>query len=460
MATTFLSALSLVLLLGSAAASAYKGSWQHGECDISRINAMEPSFRLQSEGGVSEFWDHNAEEFQCAGVSLHRHTIRTRGMLLPVYHNAPMLVYVLQGKGIYGITISGCPETFESPQQSREGMRSQKFGDRHQQIGFLKEGDVIAIRAGDAHWAYNNGDQDLVVVVLQDNANNANQLDQNPRSFFLAGNPNWGQEQQKEQLRFHGERRHAQHEFGNVFKGMSLDILTEAFDIDEETARKLQCDNDERGMIVIVDKELQVIKPPLREREREYMTNGIDETICTTQNKDNVDNPSRAAVYNPQAGRFSTVNAFTLPLLRFIQLSFAKANLHRNAIMAPHWFMNAHSILYITRGEKYIQVVNQKGQAVFEGQVREGQVLVVPQNFAVVKQAGEQGCEWVQFHTHANAMFNTLSGRTSALRGLPVDVVANAYQISREEAERLKNSRRETLLFSGTRQSRRRVASA
>lgn len=39
----------------------------------------------------------------------------------------------------------------------------------------------MAIPAGAAHWAYNDGDQDLVAVVLLDTSNNANQLDQNPR---------------------------------------------------------------------------------------------------------------------------------------------------------------------------------------------------------------------------------------------------------------------------------------
>lgn len=83
---------------------------------------------------------------------------------------------------MYGVTVAGCPETFESPQQSEEGtMRSERFSDRHQRVGLLKQGDVVAIRAGDPHWAYNNGEEDLVVVVLQDNSNNANQLDQNPR---------------------------------------------------------------------------------------------------------------------------------------------------------------------------------------------------------------------------------------------------------------------------------------
>lgn len=119
----------------------------------------------------------------------------------------------------------------------------------------------------------------------------------------------------------------------------------------------------------------------------------------------------------------------------------------QNAIMSPHWLVNAHSILYITRGDKRIQIVNHNGQAVFDGQVRSGQVLVVPQSFAVLKQAGEEGCEWIEFQTNANAMMNTLAGRTSALRGLPVDVVATAYQVSTEEARRLKFSREETLFF-------------
>lgn len=80
------------------------------------------------------------------------------------------------------MVISGCPETFESPQQQPEKeVRGGKFTDRHQQIEYLKQGDVIAIRAGDAHWTYNNGDEELIIVVVQDNSNNANQLDQNPR---------------------------------------------------------------------------------------------------------------------------------------------------------------------------------------------------------------------------------------------------------------------------------------
>lgn len=96
MAKIFLSVLGFLLLF-SFSFAIKEGSWQQGQCAITRINAQEPSYRLESEGGESEFWDHNNDEFQCAGVSFHRHRLRARGLMLPAYHNAPILVYVLQG---------------------------------------------------------------------------------------------------------------------------------------------------------------------------------------------------------------------------------------------------------------------------------------------------------------------------------------------------------------------------
>ncbi|KAL3620600.1 hypothetical protein CASFOL_035512 [Castilleja foliolosa] len=472
MAKLILSLLSF-LLLSTSIFAVRQASWQQGECQISRINAEEPSYRLQAEGGVSEFWDHNNDEFQCAGVSLHRHRIRSKGLILPAYHNAPVLAYVVQGRGIFGVLISGCPETFESPpqQQSRESIRTD---DRHQRIEHFKTGDIIAFPAGAAHWAYNTGDEELIVVAFQDTSNNANQLDSNPRSFHLAGNPQNPEEQEqggRRQEKGQGSRRQEQgqggrrHEHGNVFRGFDAETLAEAFLVDEETARSLQGQNDERGHIITVKSGLQVISPPLRREERPRNAaaagNGIEETICSAQVRQNIDKASRADIYNPRAGRLTTVNSLSLPILGLFQLSAARGVLYKNAIMSPHWFVNAHSIVYVTRGEARVQIVNHRGQAVFDGQAREGQALVVPQNFAVVKQAGEQGFEWVEFNTNNNAMINTLSGRTSALRGMPVDVVAASYQIPREEAERLKNSRSETLFFSGGQRAERgRVASA
>lgn len=88
------------------------------------------------------------------------------------------------GKGTYGIMTSGCPETFESPQESQEyegESGQQRFRDKHQKVEEFRQGDVLAIKAGEPHWVYNDGDEELVLVVLHHNSNNANQLDQNPR---------------------------------------------------------------------------------------------------------------------------------------------------------------------------------------------------------------------------------------------------------------------------------------
>jgi len=122
--------------------------------------------------------------------------------------------------------------------------------------------------------------------------------------------------------------------------------------------------------------------------------------------------------------------------------------------MSPHWNMNAHSIIYITRGNGRIQIVGDNGQTIFDGEVREGQVVTAPQSFAVVKKAGSQGFEWVSFKTNDNAQVSELAGRVSTIRGLPVEVVANSFQISREDARRLKNNREEVSVFSPSQSGR------
>lgn len=76
----------------------------------------------------------------------------------------------------------GCPETYHSFQQTQEGRQeSQRFKDRHQKIHQFRQGDVLALPAGVAHWSYNDGNNQLVLFIVHDTGNNANQLDQNLR---------------------------------------------------------------------------------------------------------------------------------------------------------------------------------------------------------------------------------------------------------------------------------------
>ncbi|GKF87128.1 legumin B-like protein, partial [Tanacetum coccineum] len=95
-----------------------------------------------------------------------------------------------------------------------------------------------------------------------------------------------------------------------------------------------------------------------------------------------------------------------------------------------------------------LQIVRNDGTPVFDDVVREGQLIVVPQDFAVLKKAQEQGCEWVAFKTNDNAMTTQLAGRFSFIRSLPEEVLVNSYEISREQAKELKYSRQEGVVLS------------
>ncbi|MBC3876140.1 hypothetical protein H8K55_21350, partial [Undibacterium sp. LX15W] len=114
---------------------------------------------------------------------------------------------------------------------------------------------------------------------------------------------------------------------------------------------------------------------------------------------------------------------------------------YQNALLSPFWNINAHSIVYMTQGRARVQVVNNNGKTVFNGELRRGQLLIIPQNYVVVKKAQREGCAYIAFKTNPNSMVSHIAGKSSILRALPNDVLANAYRISREEARRLKHNR-------------------
>lgn len=66
-------------------------------CRFDRLDALNPSQRVQSEAGTTEYYDESNEMLRCAGVSVKRYIMEPRGLLLPAYHNAPSLIYISQG---------------------------------------------------------------------------------------------------------------------------------------------------------------------------------------------------------------------------------------------------------------------------------------------------------------------------------------------------------------------------
>ncbi|XP_047950871.1 cocosin 1-like [Salvia hispanica] len=420
------------------------------DCRVERLTAQEPTLRFDSEAGRTEFWDRNNQQFECAGVAAVRNFIQPRGLLLPHYNNAPQLLYVVRGKGLLGAVIPGCAETFETEMPQGEHYQSSRsFVDRHQKVRQFRQGDVLALPAGITLWFYNNGEERLETVALLDTGSEINQLDHTFRNFFLAGKPR-GEAQSSQSYRSR-PRGESETERNNVFYPFDEELLAEIFNVDRETARKLKSEDDFRGQIVRADKFNIVFPGQEEERESRRISNGFEETLCSAKLRLNLDEPSRADIYNPRGGRISTVNSHKLPILNSLRLSAEKGVLHRNAIIAPHWNVNAHSAIYITRGSGRFQVVGHNGRSVFDGEVREGQMIIVPQNFVVIKKASdEEGLEWISFKTNDNAIVSPLAGRLSALRAMPEEVLMNAYDITREEAKNLKYKRDESRIMSST----------
>ena len=69
--------------------------------------------------------------------------------------------------------------------------------------------------------------------------------------------------------------------------------------------------------------------------------NGIKETLCTLRLRENIHDPSRADIYNPEADRINTLNNHNLPVLRWLQLNAKFGRLQR--VM----FVNVEIILTI-----------------------------------------------------------------------------------------------------------------
>ncbi|XP_058092549.1 13S globulin basic chain-like [Magnolia sinica] len=75
--------------------------------------------------------------------------------------------------------------------------------------------------------------------------------------------------------------------------------------------------------------------------------------------------------------------------------------------------LECHSMVYVTRGNGWV---------------------IVPEMFAVVKRAGNEGLEYITLKTNSdNAMTSALAGNAFALM--------NAYRISKKEARRLNYNR-------------------
>ncbi|KAL2321018.1 hypothetical protein Fmac_029987 [Flemingia macrophylla] len=414
------------------------------ECQLQRLNAHKPDHRIESEGGFIETWNPNTKPFQCAGAALSRCTLQRNALRRPFYTNAP-------NKFTFN-------KTFEEPQQSQ----SHKAQDRHQKVYRFREGDLIAVPTGVAFWMYNDEDTPVVAVSFIHTDSFQNQLDQMPRRFYLAGNQEqeFAQYQQSQK----GKQQQEENEGSNIFSGFTPEFLEQALGVDRKIVRNLQGENEdeEKGAIVKVEGGLSVTAPPMRKQQQRPQEeeeeeddeeksrskgkdshkskNGIEETICTMRLRHNIGQTSSPDFFNPQAGSITTATSLDFPALFLLKLSAQFGSLRKNAMFVPHYNLNANSIVYALQGRALIQVVNCTGDRVFDGELQEGEVLIVPQNFAVAAKSQSNNFKYVAFKTNDRPMTSTLAGRNSLLNAIPEEVIQHTFNLRSEQARQIKNN--------------------
>ncbi|URE36800.1 glutelin [Musa troglodytarum] len=415
------------------------------QCRIEKLSALELTRRVPSEAGYTEYFDQFNEQLQCVGVAASRRTIQPRGLLLPTFSSAPRLVYILDDgpwRMQEGESLEQC--SLVAQRRSNPSSKPSNNGSRWQADVRGSEtstsGSTTSVRVTSSRYP-----PELRIELQQRRSGcRCDYHLRHEQHRQSTGSP--AQVEQGSQI----EVRLQQIKGNNLLSGFELDPLAEALGVDRELVRKIQNLDDRRGEIVRVASGLQVLQAswmreqevPQPEREpRQECQEGrgcqsnLLEVYCTLKITQNIGDPRLADYFNPRAGRITTSQSDLAPnILRFVQMS-------ANAIRSPHWNVNAHSIVYALRGYSRVQVVGHRGQTVFVGELRQGQLLVVPQYFAMMFQAQRETFEWVSIKTNDNAMVNHFVGKTSALRGMPVEVLMNSYCISREEAMQLKFNR-------------------
>ena len=154
------------------------------------------------------------------------------------------------------------------------------------------------------------------------------------KEFLLAGRKQRGQS-------FGVEPTHREDSGNNLLSGFEAETLSEVMGISRELAEKIRGRNDNRGEIVRVEGAFRIVKPSRteeeqeeeyeheEERERHRPANGIEQAFCSMRIKHNIDDPSRADIYNPNAGRTTTLNSQKLTILKYLQLNAVRGVLHR-----------------------------------------------------------------------------------------------------------------------------------
>ncbi|KAJ9538079.1 hypothetical protein OSB04_030812 [Centaurea solstitialis] len=263
------------------------------------------------------------------------------GFVFPHFFDSSKIGYVLQGSCTIGLV---------TPNTSEET------------VVVIKKGDVIPFPRGLISWWFNGGDTDFTLIFLGETAKA--QVAGEMGYFFLAGAVGF-------------------------LRGFGSDVVANLFDLNNKEAEQL-ISSQPAEFIVKLGNGTEFPSP----------SEGVKGKVYAA-----IDTPE-ADVVVKGGGIINSVTETEFPVLAGMGLSAKFVRLEGKAMLAPSYVADGTGrVIYVTKGSGRIRVVGNEGKPSFDGDVAEGELMVVPQFLAAAVIADEGGMELFSIINASNFVF-------------------------------------------------------
>lgn len=317
-----------------------------------------PQTFFEGEGGGYYNWSSSdSAALGQAKVAAGKLVLEPQGFVFPHYADCSKIGFVVEGEN------GGAGLIF--PDRKDKGTATY--------IG-LKKGDIIPIPLGSASWWYNHGPTKLVITFIGETTKAC--FPGEITYFLLTGSI-------------------------GTLTAFSPDLIGKSFGINSDKAKEIF--NRQKGILIVKLGEDQAKTIPV---------NSADFNNNWTKNIENA--PPDVAVEN--GGVCATMTSAEFPLLEEVGLSGTRLVLQNGAVRAPNYAGDgATRVYYVSKGSGSVQVGGFNGKLAFDGEVKAGQLFVVPKYFTVLLLAGEEGMECVSMITCPRPVIGELGGVDSML---------------------------------------------
>ena len=146
-----------------------------------------------------------------------------------------------------------------------------------------------------------------------------------------------------------------------------------------------------------------------------------------------------------------TINSLTgkdFPMVVEMGLSARFVRLECEAILAPSYVADGSiQVIYVAKGSGRIRVVGSDGNPSFDGEVGDGELMVVPRFFGVTVITDEGGMELFLIINTSKPVYEQLAGKASVWKALSPVVLQSALNISPQLEQLFRSKNNQTLMI-------------